>query len=221
MFYLSALAIGFLGSFHCVGMCGPIAMALPATSSSRFAFLSGRLLYNMGRIITYSVFGLLAGLAGHTIATAGFQKTVSIVSGVLILLVVLLPLLYTKMKLNGAFIYSFTNKIKLAFKKLFTLRSKFTMFWIGLVNGLLPCGFVYLAVIASLGAPGKMGGMAYMLFFGLGTLPMMFTLSLTGKLVGAKYQPYIRKATPVIAFLMAAFLIWRGIMIQNHSCCHH
>lgn len=221
MFYLSALAIGFLGSFHCVGMCGPIAMALPGMNQSKLAFLLGRLLYNLGRITTYSILGLLAGLAGHTLALAGFQKTVSIASGILILVIVLIPSISRQTKLNGSFIYSWTNAIKLAFKKLFTLRSKFTLYWIGLVNGLLPCGFVYLAVIASLGSPEKAGGMAYMLLFGLGTLPMMFTLSMGSKFIGAKYQPYIRKATPVIAFLMAAFLIWRGIMIENHSCCHH
>ncbi len=221
MFLLSALIVGFLGSFHCVGMCGPIALALPTNDRSRMGFIYGRFLYNLGRITTYSILGLIVGLAGHSIALAGFQKTVSIASGVIILGVVLLPLISSKLKINGLFIYQLTSKIKILFKKLFTLKSKYTLYWIGGVNGLLPCGFVYLALMYSFNGTSKWDGMFYMFSFGLGTLPMMFGLSMTGKVFNGRFHPYIRKATPYIAVIMAAFLIGRGLLIQNQSCCHH
>jgi sulfite exporter TauE/SafE len=87
MFYLSAWIVGFLGSFHCAGMCGPLAMALPVNRDKPASVFAGRLLYNAGRITTYMLLGMVAGLLGHTLAMAGFQKTLSIASGVLILVV--------------------------------------------------------------------------------------------------------------------------------------
>ena len=87
MWLFSAFLVGFLGSFHCVGMCGPIALALPLEKKSNWSFFSGRLLYNGGRVLTYSVLGLLVGIIGHTIAMAGFQKVLSIATGILILII--------------------------------------------------------------------------------------------------------------------------------------
>ena len=118
MFILSALLVGFLDNFHCVDMFGPIVLALPTSDHSRMAFNPGRFLYNLGRITTYSILELIAGFAGHSIALAGFQKTISIGSGVLILGVVLLPLISSKLKISELFIYQLTSKIKTLFKKL-------------------------------------------------------------------------------------------------------
>ena len=82
---------GIVGSFHCVGMCGPIAMALPFVGSSGWRYYVGRLLYNGGRIVTYALLGALAGAFGESLQMAGLQQTVSIVSGILILLLLVLP----------------------------------------------------------------------------------------------------------------------------------
>src|SRR5690349_15121201 len=85
IYYTSAFLLGLLGSFHCAGMCGPIALALPLDQSSRMKIVAGRMMYNGGRILTYMMLGVIAGLIGHGIAYAGFQKTLSISAGLLML----------------------------------------------------------------------------------------------------------------------------------------
>ena len=90
MFY-SAFIMGFIGSLHCVGMCGPIAMMLPADNSKRGKFIMGRVLYNGGRILTYAFLGLLVGFIGESTIYFISQKSLSILLGVLILIGVFLP----------------------------------------------------------------------------------------------------------------------------------
>ena len=65
LIYWTALSVGFLGSFHCAGMCGPLALALPGSNGSMLSLVGGRLTYNLGRVVTYSILGLIAGLLGH------------------------------------------------------------------------------------------------------------------------------------------------------------
>ncbi|MBY0424551.1 MAG: sulfite exporter TauE/SafE family protein, partial [Cytophagales bacterium] len=88
MLFITAFITGFLGSFHCIGMCGPIALALPVQKTKRLTLI-GRLLYSMGRIVTYSLLGLVAGTVGLGLQSTGFQQIVSIVSGAMVILVLL------------------------------------------------------------------------------------------------------------------------------------
>jgi sulfite exporter TauE/SafE len=220
MFLLSAFLVGFLGSFHCAGMCGPIALALPVSDTSKSGIVTGRLLYNGGRIFTYSILGALAGLIGHTIAMAGFQKMLSISSGVLIILIASGALFYSRIKFLNGIILRYTSVIKNEFRKLFGQRSWRTLFMIGIVNGLLPCGFVYLALAAAAASGNISGSVSYMCLFGLGTLPMMLFISLAGNFFGLRFNRMITKATPFIAMAVAALLIVRGINMTEHSCCH-
>ena len=221
MWLFSAFLVGFLGSFHCVGMCGPIALALPLEKKSNWSFFSGRLLYNGGRVLTYSVLGLLVGIIGHTIAMAGFQKVLSIANGILILIIAMLPFLIKRVNYLNLFLVRYTSKIKGLFKVLFGLRSRKTLFLIGVVNGLLPCGFVYLA-LAGAATTGTMAeGMSYMLLFGLGTVPMMLTLTMAGNIFSLRTRMIIQKISPFIAVSVAILLIARGLTIDNHSCCQH
>ena len=221
MWLFSAFLVGFLGSFHCVGMCGPIALALPLEKKSNWSFFSGRLLYNGGRVLTYSVLGLLVGIIGHTIAMAGFQKVLSIATGILILIIAMLPFLIKRVNYLNLFLVRYTSKIKGLFKVLFGLRSRKTLFLIGVVNGLLPCGFVYLA-LAGAATTGTMAeGMSYMLLFGLGTVPMMLTLTMAGNIFSLRTRMIIQKISPFIAVSVAILLIARGLTIDHHSCCQH
>lgn len=221
MFLFTAFLVGFLGSFHCAGMCGPIALALPVDRNSKSAILTGRLLYNAGRILTYSVMGLAAGLIGHSIALAGFQKALSVSSGVIIILIAAASLLHTRINFLNRYVVRFTNMIRNRFRKYFSQRSMSTLFMIGTINGLLPCGFVYLALAAAIGTGSITGSTGYMSLFGLGTLPMMLLISLSGNFFGLKFNRFINKATPYVAMAVAALLIARGISMTDHSCCHH
>jgi len=218
---IAAFTMGLLGSFHCVGMCGPLALSLPLNNDSLWSKFSGGLLYNAGRITTYSLLGLAVGLIGHSIALAGFQKALSISSGIIIILVAAGSLVHTKINFLNKYVVRFTSAIKNRFKKYFARKSWTTLFMIGTVNGLLPCGFVYLALAAAIGAGNVIGSTTYMAQFGLGTLPMMLFISLSGNFFGLKFNRFINKATPYVAMAVAALLIVRGINMTEHSCCHH
>ncbi|MGZ4043606.1 MAG: sulfite exporter TauE/SafE family protein, partial [Bacteroidia bacterium] len=88
---VAAISLGLLGSFHCIGMCGPIALALPVHQATVFRKVVAILLYNSGRIITYSLLGLLFGIIGQGFAVFGLQQVLSVSLGTLILLSIILP----------------------------------------------------------------------------------------------------------------------------------
>src|SRR4051812_6383152 len=113
-FFLVAISLGFLGSFHCVGMCGPIALALPVHHRTPYIKHLLILLYNSGRILTYSLLGLFAGLLGKSLSVFGFQQALSIFVGLSILVVLWLPLNHS---LPG---YRFFIGVKTRLSRLFT-----------------------------------------------------------------------------------------------------
>lgn len=202
---------GIAGSFHCVGMCGPIAMALPFNGSSGWRYYAGRLLYNGGRIVTYAALGALAGAFGKSLQMAGLQQTVSIVSGVLILLLLVLP---ATMKGKAAGVLG-TDKLMIWVRHklgyFFQKNSMGSLFMVGLLNGLLPCGFVYIALAGAISVQGIGGAMLYMALFGLGTFPLMFLVSLSGKLISLKVRAAFNRAVPYIGMCLAVLFIVRGL----------
>ena len=218
MYFISAFLVGFLGSFHCAGMCGPIALALPQAATPSGS-VTGRFLYNAGRIVTYACMGLAAGWLGHLLAIAGFQQALSIGAGVLILAVAGISYFAVR-PLPAAGIARMAAPLKRRFAALFGRRSLLTFLSIGLLNGLLPCGFVYLALAAAAAAGTVTGSVAYMLWFGLGTLPMMLFLSLAGNFFGRRFGRMVNRFTPVVAVAVAALLIYRGMSMTGASC-HH
>ncbi|MDA3860750.1 MAG: sulfite exporter TauE/SafE family protein [Melioribacteraceae bacterium] len=205
--------IGFLGSFHCVGMCGPIALALPFGKQSNFQLIVGRLLYNIGRSITYAIFGAIFGLFGKGIAVVGLQKWASIILGVSILLYYVTPDKF-KGKLSITKPYQITsNFVKKGFSKLTKNGSPSSLFVFGLVNGLLPCGFVYVALAGALTTGGTVSGAMYMFLFGLGTAPIMFATSLVGKFLSVTLRQRMNKLIPVFAIILAIIFILRGLSL--------
>jgi len=202
---------GLLGSFHCVGMCGPIAMALPFVGSNGWRFYAGRLLYNGGRLTTYTLLGALAGAFGASLQMAGLQQAVSITSGVLILLLLVLP---AASKGKAARVFG-TDKLMVWVRQklgyFFQQNSLGALFMVGLLNGLLPCGFVYIALSGAISAPGVQGAMLYMLLFGLGTFPLMFLVSLSGKFISLKLRHTFNKVVPYVGMVLAMLFIVRGL----------
>jgi sulfite exporter TauE/SafE len=149
------------------------------------------------------------------------QRTLSVTSGILIIAIAITSLMYPKIShLSSGFSF-YTRKIKFIFKNLFGKKSRTTLFLIGIVNGLLPCGFVYLSLAAALSSGNVVNSIAYMVLFGLGTVPMMFGFSLAGKFFGNRFSKYVRRFSPYAAMLLASLLIYRGLMVTSHSCCHH
>ena len=208
---LTAFFIGFFGSLHCIGMCGPIAIALPVPNSSNISFVTGRMLYNIGRVVSYSMLGAVFGLLGGRIALAGAQQFVSIALGVIIIIAVLLP-----QKQKNFFIqHSATQKIVQPIKSnigvLFKKANFSVMFLIGILNGFLPCGFVYSGLAGAIASGDAISGIAVMMLFGLGTVPAMFAASVFEKFINIGIRTKLRKATPYLAIVLAVIFIMRGM----------
>ena len=209
--FLAAISLGFLGSFHCLGMCGPIALSLPLGSISGFQRVFSVLVYNVGRIVTYSVFGIIFGSIGKTFSIFGYQQLLSISLGLLIVIGLILPSnLVTKMMGSGT-IYSFFNKLKSKLSSLFLREGKKSLFMIGLLNGLLPCGLVYMAVAGAIASGSILHGALFMAIFGLGTAPAMIFLPLVGNSLSISFRNKIRKTVPLMVGFMAVLLILRGL----------
>lgn len=208
---VAAFIMGILGSFHCVGMCGPLALSLPLNDSGIAAKFSGALIYNAGRIVTYASFGLLFGLIGQTASLFGFQQWLSIIAGAGILLFVILPKKYKLQHTASTYTNGIFAKLRSALGKLFSQKSNSSLFIIGLLNGLLPCGLVYMAVAGAIAVGDLSGSILFMAAFGLGTLPIMWSIAFFGNYVGISLRQKIRRAYPYMMGLIACLLILRGL----------
>ncbi len=209
--FWTALTLGFLGSFHCVGMCGPIALALPLNRESLFSKISGALLYNFGRAFTYALLGALFGLLGQSFVFAGYQQALSITIGVLILIMVFLPSKISNRFKLTSFIYFYMGKVKQKLAILFKKSGYSSLFFIGTLNGLLPCGLVYLGIAGAISTGNSLDGGFFMFLFGLGTLPAMLALALLSSSISVNFRSRFNKAVPVFVVFMALLLILRGL----------
>jgi uncharacterized protein len=208
---LASLTLGFLGSFHCVGMCGPIALALPLNNNSVAAKISGALLYNGGRIFTYALFGSLFGIIGQSMVIAGYQQALSIILGILILLFMFIPsAILNRFKITAP-VYKIVSIGKKKLHLLFRKNSYSSLFFIGVLNGFLPCGLVYLGIAGAIATGNGLQGMLFMSVFGLGTLPALLALALAGNTVSPKFRTGINKAMPLFIATVAVLLILRGM----------
>ncbi len=208
---LTALILGLLGSFHCVGMCGPIAFLLPLDRHSQTKRVLQIVSYHAGRLFTYATIGLLFGFLGKNLELFGLQQYISIIVGVLMILAILLP---SKIfaKYNGSgFIYRWVSKVKSALGGALKKKTLDGFFTIGFLNGFLPCGLVYMAVFASVAAGGGWQGGLYMVFFGLGTIPLMTTAAYLGNFLNATLKKRFLKAIPVFVVIVGLLFILRGL----------
>lgn len=210
---ISAFVLGIMGSFHCAGMCGPIAIALPLHGNSAGGKVFGGTLYNLGRTITYGIMGALFGLLGQGMALIGFQQSVSVIMGSLMIISVLFPALFrNQYSLNKSWL-SVVGKLKSTIGQMFSIRSYQSLFFIGMLNGLLPCGLVYMAIAGAIGTGSASLGTLYMFVFGLGTIPMLLGISLAGNLVSLAVRNRINKLIPVMVILVGIFFILRGLSL--------
>lgn len=208
---LSGLALGFFGSLHCIGMCGPIALALPSQSKSKLSFYSGRILYNLGRVITYSIMGLIIGLIGQKINLAGYQQIVSITLGALILIAVLLPSNIKNYFIRLKAVQLITKALQSSIGVLFRKGGQGSLFGIGVLNGFLPCGFVYVALAGAVALNSIEKSILFMALFGVGTIPAMFSASIVTNLFGQNFRRRIHRAIPIFASVLAVIFILRGL----------
>ncbi|MCT4699628.1 sulfite exporter TauE/SafE family protein [Tenacibaculum haliotis] len=208
--FLSALIFGLIGSFHCIGMCGPIAFMLPVDRTNKVKQFFQILSYHLGRLFTYSLIGLLFGLLGKGFYFFGFQQQLSIIVGVLMILVILLPKTFQKYNFSKQ-LNKFVMKVKTALGKELKKRGNDTFFTIGFLNGFLPCGLVYMAVFGALTTTNALSGSLYMFIFGLGTIPLMTIIVYVGNFANGLLRKRIQQAIPYVVVFIGVLFILRGL----------
>jgi sulfite exporter TauE/SafE len=209
MDYVIAITLGLLGSLHCAAMCGPLMLALPLAAGGAGRVVAGRLLYQFGRITTYSLLGLVAGLIGKSAFVIGAQRWLAIALGIAILSGFFL----SKKIALAAPVVRLVGKLKMAMGTQLQQRSFRSLILLGMLNGLLPCGLVYVALAGAVSRGSVLSGIGYMAMFGLGTLPMMLGISLSGKILPSSFRSKLRGAIPVGICLLAGLLILRGMAL--------
>lgn len=210
----TAFTLGLFGSLHCAGMCGPIAMSLPYQDRSRFRTIANVLTYNFGRTFSYTIIGLIPGLLGLGIFLSGYQSTLSIILGILLISIAVFSIQPERLVLKITWIKNFNTWLRTQFKKQFQKPGKSALLSIGLLNGFLPCGMVYVAVAGAFTQNTIPESMVYMLFFGLGTFPLMILLSFSGNWISPNIRRQLFKVAPVAIFLFGVLLLWRGFQIE-------
>jgi len=204
--------MGLLGSIHCIGMCGPLVLALPMGSKTKVQEWGTLFLYHFGKMTSYGLLGIIFGLFGSQLPLLGVQENLSIVmGGAMIIYVLYVFVIKPKQKrvlMQFHFIQSFIiNKLGILFK----LQNDFAFYLIGFLNGLLPCGMVYLALTSALATQNFIHGGALMVFFGLGTMPALIMVSLGGKYFGIVFRQKVQSLLPLLIFSMGLLLILRGM----------
>lgn len=207
----SAFLFGLISSFHCIGMCGPIAMMLPVDRSNQAKKVTQIITYHLGRLSAYGMMGLVFGLIGKGLFLAGIQQKLSIVIGLLILIVVLIPQKTFAQYNFSKPAFKFISKIKTALGKQFTNKSYKSLFIIGVLNGFLPCGMVYVALFGAVAMHSESLGVLYMVLFGLGTIPMMSSVVYFNSMLTIKARNKIRKVIPYAAVVIGLLFILRGL----------
>ncbi|PAM95304.1 hypothetical protein B4N84_08505 [Flavobacterium sp. IR1] len=207
----SAFIFGLISSLHCIGMCGPIAMMLPVDRQNEAKKVTQIVTYHLGRLTAYGSIGLVFGLLGRGFFLAGLQQKISIFIGLAMILVVLIPeKLFAKYNFSKP-VYKVISKIKSNLGSHFKNKSYKSLFIIGLLNGFLPCGMVYVALFGAIAMQSASLGVLYMILFGIGTLPLMTLVVYVNSMIKMPFRNKIQKAIPYVAVLIGVLFILRGL----------
>lgn len=203
-----AFLMGFFGSLHCAVMCGPIMLGMPFQKKSFIQSSFQLLLYQFGRVFVYTILGIIVGVLGNSIKIFSNQKTLSIIIGIVLIL-------FTILQLSGFYrhqVSGLQNKILSPISKLMSKIFRFKLWGLfaGMLNGLIPCGMVYLALATSLNIGEVKSGGIFMFLFGLGTTPLMMMISMGGIYL----KKYIRFNTTK---WLPWFMLFLGIILILRS----
>ena len=230
----TAFIFGLISSLHCIGMCGPIALMLPVDRTNKAKKVLQIISYHLGRLIAYGTIGLIFGVLGKGFYLAGLQQNLSLFIGVAMIVMLLIP---EKAFANYNFsrpIFKLISKVKATLGSQFKNKSYKSLITIGLLNGFLPCGMVYVALFGAIAMQSATYGIYYMLLFGLGTVPMMSSVVYLNSLMSISFRNRIQKIIPMVGVIIGVLFILRGLgigipyvspsisslFIQNKPNCH-
>ena len=215
-------------------MCGPIAMMLPVDRTNPAKKTTQIITYHLGRLTAYASIGFIFGMLGQGLFIAGIQQQLSIFIGIAMILIVLIP---EKNFANYNFskpIFKLISKVKATLGSQFKNKSYKSLFTIGLLNGFLPCGMVYVALFGAIAMQSISFGVLYMALFGLGTVPLMSSVVYLNSFLTLPIRNKIQKIIPYAAVCIGILFILRGLglgipyvspgnlslFIQVHPNCH-
>lgn len=207
----AGLILGLLGSFHCIGMCGPIALLLPISKENTNKKHFQIFLYHLGRVLSYSLLGVIFGLVGKGLFLTGFQQQLSIVIGIVMIGLVLFPKITHKLSLKLTPLTRLLTGLKKQMGLYLKKESYYAMFLIGFFNGFLPCGMVYMALVGAIAMPSIEESTLYMALYGVGTMPLLSVLLYVKDAFSTKFRLQLQKAIPVFVVVIGALFILRGL----------
>lgn len=206
-----AFFIGLFGSIHCIGMCGPLAFAVPVAQDRWWLIIGDKLLYNAGRVISYTFIGFLIGFLGRQLWIAGLQQGISIVSGLLIILAGLSRIFKLRSVQSKKFSL-LSAPINRLLNYAFSHHAGHLL--IGLLNGFLPCGFVYLALVGAINTNSPLSAAQYMFWFGLGTFPLMLIATISSGFIGPVLRRRINRTMPYLMVFLGCWFVLRGLNLN-------
>lgn len=207
----SAIIFGLISSLHCIGMCGPIAMMLPVSHNNPTKKVLQIMVYHFGRIFSYSILGFVFGLLGRGLYLAGFQQNVSIIVGVLMILVAIIPeKIFAKYNFSKP-IYRLISKVKSLLGNQFKRKSTDAIFTIGILNGFLPCGMVYAALFGAVAMQNELYSSFYMILYGLGTIPLMSAVVYVCNFLSLPFRSKLQRVIPIVICVIGVMFILRGL----------
>lgn len=212
-FIISAIGLGFASGFHCIGMCGPIALSMGLTKNQKANFYLQNITYQFGRILTYSVLGAVLGIIGQSFELVGFQNYLTIAVGILLIIMAMFSFGGKDFAAKIPFISKSLLKVKMQLGKILQRPDYKSRFATGILNGFLPCGMVYMALTASLAAGGIWQGSLFMFLFGLGTFPFMFAVVFIGNFLTTNLRVKILSVIPVMMIALGGLFILRGLAL--------
>lgn len=203
-----AFFMGLFGSIHCAVMCGPLLLAIQGSQELTWKIALNKLFYQVGRILTYGIFGIVLGLVGKIASIQGWQMGLSLFTGIILLIIGLVQLFKIK---NEGFI-----KLQMRFVQPIAkimgrwLYKPGGSFFAGVLNGILPCGMLYMAAAAAMNTSSSLTSFYFMIMFGLGTLPLLLVFSFLGNFIRTYFKMNFSKWLPFLYILMGIWFLLRG-----------
>jgi sulfite exporter TauE/SafE/copper chaperone CopZ len=217
MGYGILFVVGLLTSLHCIAMCGGINLSQCVTGkfggdSKNIAKLKPSLLYNAGRVISYTLIGGIVGALGSVISFSGWAKgIVAVFAGIMMLI----------MGLNMLNVFPALRRLNPRMPKIFRRlagqKASRGPFIVGLLNGLMPCGPLQAMQLYALGTGSIIVGAASMFFFSLGTVPLMFGLGAISSFLSGNFTRKMMKTSAVLVMVLGIIMLNRGLGLSGIS----